>query len=290
MRISVVIVTHNRRDDLRNTIKAFENQTYPDKEIIIIDNASQDGTKDMMNEEFPYINYTWLPDNFDIRAINIGIEFSTGDIIWRTDDDSYPESPEAFERIVNIFLKYPDIHIIASQNVEVSSNYTESTQTHLELDRNNIPEKGYKYNYFPGTGAGIRREVINKIGGFWGFGFEEIDFCTRAIASGFNIRFFPDLRVLHFSSPGGKTPDWKWVRVSQQLIRYQWKYFPFFRALGRSLQFFTAQIFFGILNRVGFAAFMEGIFGMISSAFMAYRAERQVLPPDKLKDVTLGIS
>ena len=102
MKISVIIITRNRCNDLRNTISAYLKQTYSDKEVIVVDNGSNDGTKEMMNIEFPEIKYLWLPENFDIRSINIGIEMSSGDIIWRTDDDSYPEQPDAFEKVVNI--------------------------------------------------------------------------------------------------------------------------------------------------------------------------------------------
>ena len=288
MKISVIIITRNRCNDLRNTITAYLRQTYIDKEVIVVDNASNDGTREMMKNDFADIEYLWLPENFDIRSINIGIEMSSGDIIWRTDDDSYPEQPDAFEKIVEIFEQNEDIHIICSEDIEVRQNYKIWEWYPNKVDKINIPVKGYIANSFPGTGAGIRREVYDKIGGFWEFGFEELDFCTRAIVAGYNIRYFPNIRTLHFASAGNRNNSVRWVKISKQLIRYQWKYFPFWMALRRTILYFNVQFIEAVMKRLPLSAIFEGLFGMLSVAFGAYREERQVVPLNKIHEITLG--
>lgn len=290
MKISVVIITYNRREDLRRTIEAYSNQTHPNKEIIVIDNASIDGTKEMMLKDFPDISYQWLPNNFDIRAINIGIEKSDGDIIWRTDDDSFPEDPNAFKKVVDIFENHKDIHIISTEDIEVLKGNMVWEWYPFEVDKQNIPERGYPAIIFPGTGAGIRREVYDKIGGFWEFGFEELDFCTRAIANGFEVRYFPNIRTLHYASPGGRISGTRWVKISTQYIRYQIKYFPLPRALGRSFMIYWMQILQGIFKRVPISALFEGIFAMVAVVFKTYRDEKMTLDDETLKKVTLGQS
>jgi GT2 family glycosyltransferase len=288
MKISVIIITRNRCIDLKNTIHAYLMQTYTDKEVIVVDNASNDGTREMMNLEFPEIKYFWLPENFDIRSINIGIEMSSGDIIWRTDDDSYPEQADAFEKVAAIFKNNEDIHIICSEDIEVRQNYKIWEWYPIKVDKINIPQKGYKANSFPGTGAGIRREVYDKIGGFWEFGFEELDFCTRAIVAGYNIRYFPNIRTLHFASSGNRNNAVRWVKISKQLIRYQWKYFPFWMALSQTMLYIPVQFIEAIAKRLPLSAIFEGFFGMLSVAFGAYREERQVVPTNMIDDITLG--
>ncbi len=290
MKISVVIITHNRIEDLKRTIPAFLSQTYENKEIILVDNASKDGTSEWIKKEFPDVKYMWLPDNFDIRAINIGIELSDGDVIWRTDDDSYPEDTNTFQQIVDIFHKNDDVHVIATEDVEVRQNYRVWDWYPLEVDKTNVPDNGFPSNVFPGTGAAIRRKVYDEIGGFWEFGFEELDFCTRAIVAGYNVRYFPNIRTLHWASPGGRQSGPRWVKVSKQFIRYQWKYFPFMMALSRFIQIYFFQLTVAVLQRIPFTAFMEGAFGMIATMFGTYRDERVVVPKDKIKDITLGVS
>lgn len=280
----------NRKVDLKATLESYLSQSHEDKEIIVVDNASDDGTREMMRDEYPEIDYTWLPDNFDIRSLNIAVSRSSGDIIWRTDDDSYPQDKDTFKRVCEIFENYPNIDIICSEDIEVTDNYQIWEWYPLKVDKVNIPPNGYQSNIFPGTGAGIRKKVFDKIGGFWEFGFEELDFCTRAILAGFNIRYFPDIKTLHFSSRRNRVPDDRFVKINKQLVRYQWKYMPFWKALRSSLVSLAAATLEAIYKRIRLASYFEGIFGMISVAFMAYRKERNVVPESKMYDVTLGIS
>ncbi len=290
MKISVVIVTRNRKDDVRVSINGYLRQTHQDKEIIVVDNQSTDGTIEMMANEFPDIKYLWLPDNFDIRSINIGIEMSSGDIIWRTDSDSHPESETAFEQVLEIFEKHPEIDIIATEDIEVRKGNQPWEWYPLPIDKNNIPDEGFEANFFPGTGAAIKRKVYDTIGGFWEFGFEELDFCTRAIIAGFNVRYFPNIRTLHYASPQDRDNPNRWVKASKQHIRYNWRYFPFWKALGRSTQIIIYQIILALLNRMPISSILEGVFGMLEMMFYTYRNERQVCPEDKLQNITLGVS
>jgi len=290
MKFSVVIVTRNRKEDVRVSLGGYLRQTHEDKEIIVVDNESTDGTREMMNNEYPDIQYLWLPDNFDIRSINIGIEMSTGDVIWRTDSDSHPESEFAFEEVAKILDSNPNIDVIATEDIEVRKGNQPWEWYPLQIDKTKIPSEGFKANFFPGTGAAIKREVYDKIGGFWEFGFEELDFCTRAIIAGFNVRYFPNIRTLHYASPQDRDNPNRWVKASKQYIRYNWRYFPFGRALGRSSQIFFFQIIWAIMNRMPIGSILEGIFGMLEMMFYTYRNERNVVPAEMINDITLGVS
>lgn len=290
MKISVIIVTLNRKNDLITTLEGFYKQTYKNFEIIIIDNASTDGTRQMIENDYPDVKYLWLPDNFDIKSINIGIEMSDGDIIWRTDSDSHPETEHEFQRVVDIFTKNPDIDIISMEDVEVRKNYEIWDWYPYKVDKTNVPERGYKAHIFPGTGAAIRRKVYNKIGGFWEFGFEEIDFCTRAIVAGFTIRYFPNVRVYHYATPNERNSDERWIRISKQFIRYNAKYFPFWKAMGRITVVFFSQILAGVISRVSFMAWIEGILTMQTTVISTFRKERVPVKPELVSEITLGVS
>ncbi len=290
MKISVVIITYNRKEEIAQTIKSYEQQTYPDKEIIVIDNASTDGTREMMRSDFPHIDYMWLPENFDIRSINIGVERSTGDIIWRTDDDARPESDDALGRVAGIMAEHPDIHIISMENIEVKSGNQITKWYPFEVDRQKVPPRGYPASAFHGTGAAIRREVFDRIGGFWEFGFEEIDFSARALIAGFNIRYFPNIRMLHFNTPNPGFRSNRWLKLTNQLVRYQWKYFPFFRAAYRCTAVFLVQLLVGIMGRVSIGAMAEAFFSAPATMIHTFRNERMVPSREKLAEITMGRS
>ncbi len=290
MKISVVIPTRNRKDILIETLKAYQRQTYANKEIVVIDNCSTDGTKESIPILFPEIKYFWLPENFDIRSIILGVFWSTGDIIWRCDSDSYPESDDAFEKVVEIFDKYPEIDIIGTEDVEVRRGYQVWNWYPLKIDRKKIPPEGFVSNGFCGTGAAIRRKVFDAIGGFNGFGYEEYDFSARAIIAGFNIRFFPNIRTLHFASIKERDIPFRWLCSSEQFVRFNWKFFPFFRALGRTVVTFVFQILEGIVRRISPIVLLEGILLMAITILRTIRTERMVASSDKLKIITLGKS
>lgn len=290
MKISVIIVTHNRKEELKNTIQAFLNQKYENKEIIVIDNCSQDGTKEEIPILYPNIAYYWLPENFDIRSFNIGLQYATGEIIWRTDDDSYPHQTDTFDRIIEILSKYPEIDIIALEQLLANRNNKPWEWYPYKIDKTNVPPDGYKSNYFCGCGAVIRRKVFDTIGGFWEFGFEELDFCTRAIMAGFNIRYYPNLAFLHFATPVARQNADRWIQLSKQYIRYNWRYFPLIRAFGRSILLFIFQSMVALSSRVGIKAYFEGILSMKAVSLHTIRKERNPVPKDKIKDITLGTS
>lgn len=288
MKISVIIVTYNRWHDLKNTINAYLNQTYKNVEIIVIDNASIDETRVRLPLEFPTVRYVWLPENFEIRSLNIAIELSTGEILWRCDDDSHPIDASCFEQVISIFKKHRDIHIIAGEVVIPKNNNAVWDWYPKRVNKTNVPDTGYKSHYFSGAAVGIRRCVTDRIGGFWGFGNEEIDFSTRAILSGFNIRYFPNLVSAHNVSPGGREKSWRWVTMCHQMMRYRWKYYPFWKALFASLLAAFTQLLIGIYRYKKLTVLLEGLVAMFAGAFYAINNERQVVTGKQLRDITLS--
>ena len=88
--VSVVILTYNRMNELKNTlIKVFE-QDYINIEIIVVDNASDDGTERMVKNDFPNIKYLKLVKNIGATGYNQGFEITSGKYVLVLDDDSYP--------------------------------------------------------------------------------------------------------------------------------------------------------------------------------------------------------
>lgn len=290
MKISVIIATRNRKDDIIETVNAFKNQSYENKEIIVIDNASTDGTKEMMAELFPEVEYRWLPDNIDILAQNYGRVISDGDIIWRTDSDSYPETDDVFEKVVEIFKNNDDIDLIACEEVLPKLNNAVWEWYPFKIDRVNVPDKGYPVNTFAGPGAAIRRRVFDKVGGFWEFGMEEIDFSTKAILAGFTLRYFPNIRVLHFASKNDRVVPDRWVKISSQYIRYIVKYFPGWRAFFYFVVIYKFQLIHGIALRVGLSAWVECMGKMLAVALATKRNERRKISMDEYKKITMDIS
>lgn len=277
IRISVVICVRNRKDDLKVTLDGFYKQNYKDFEIIVVDNASEDGTGEMISNLFPKIHYIYLPTNINILAQNIGVYHAKGDIIWRTDSDSHPESPDTFSQIINIFDKQPDLHIISTTEVLVRQNFKEIKLLSLDL-KNGNDESGFPVCTFSGPGAAIRKVVFDTIGYYWEFGMEENDFSIRAQRSGFNIKTFPKLRTLHYSSQNERDNNERWIKITNQNMRLIVKYYPFIKLHNIPFCYF-GSLLEGLAKRLKFSVLIQNIFEMLATILNTWRNER--VPFDK---------
>ena len=95
-RVCAVIVTYNRKALLRECLKAVLSQTRPPDHVLVVDNASTDGTPEMLQEEFPQVEVLRLPENQGgaggfhegmKRAYEQGVDW-----LWLMDDDTIPKA------------------------------------------------------------------------------------------------------------------------------------------------------------------------------------------------------
>jgi len=104
-RVCAVIVTYNRKELIRECLSAVLSQTRPPDHVLVVDNASTDGTPEMLREEFPQVEVLRLPENQGSaggfhegmkRAYEAGYEW-----LWLMDDDTIPQ-PRALEALLEI--------------------------------------------------------------------------------------------------------------------------------------------------------------------------------------------
>lgn len=98
MRISVIIPSYNQAAFLEATIRSVVEQEYPDKEIIVMDGGSTDGSVDIIRKYEKHLT-SWVsqPDGGQTNALAAGFALATGAIIgWINSDDLL--SPGALER------------------------------------------------------------------------------------------------------------------------------------------------------------------------------------------------
>jgi rhamnopyranosyl-N-acetylglucosaminyl-diphospho-decaprenol beta-1,3/1,4-galactofuranosyltransferase len=119
--VIAVIVTHNRRELLLKCVDAIESQSHPVEEIVLVDNASADGTVDMIRERHPLVTLYELDCNIGGAggfAFGIAAARPHAGLIWLMDDDAAPR-PDALEHLTAARRRYlgPPPVVVASRVV-----------------------------------------------------------------------------------------------------------------------------------------------------------------------------
>lgn len=101
-RVCAVVVTYNRRELLRVCLAALSAQTRPLDRVLVVDNASADGTPAMLAEEFPAVDTIRLARNEGgTGGFHEGMKAAAPDAdwLWLIDDDTIAR-PDALERLL----------------------------------------------------------------------------------------------------------------------------------------------------------------------------------------------
>jgi rhamnopyranosyl-N-acetylglucosaminyl-diphospho-decaprenol beta-1,3/1,4-galactofuranosyltransferase len=109
VRVVAVVVTWNRRSLLAESLRAIESQTFTPIRIVVVDNASDDGTADLLRAEFGHLDVVTATRNTGGAggfAIGLDRALSTDvDAVWLMDDDTVPE-PSALAELVEAHSSY----------------------------------------------------------------------------------------------------------------------------------------------------------------------------------------
>ena len=94
-RVAAVLVTYNRRDLLLESLAAVQSQSRPPDSVIVVDNASADGSAAAVRARFPAVQVAELDANYGGAggfAYGMALSLADGaDLIWVMDDDTMPE-------------------------------------------------------------------------------------------------------------------------------------------------------------------------------------------------------
>jgi GT2 family glycosyltransferase len=184
--VTVNILSFNRKDELRNTLTKVYEQDYKNIEVIVVDNASSDGSPEMVKEEFPDVILIKLDKNIGIAGWNRGFEVAKGEYILVLDDDSYPE-----KYTLNLGITYTCKKKIDILALNVFNCY---------LNKFELEEDSYSCNHFIGCGVILSQSIISNLGGFSEILFiycHEFDYVVRAIENNYKIDFLSKAIILH---------------------------------------------------------------------------------------------
>ena len=192
--VTVNILSFNRKDELRITLTKVFEQDYKNIEVIVVDNASSDGTQEMVKNEFPEVKLIGLKENIGIAGWNKGFEAAKGEYVLVLDDDSYP-GKGTIEGGVHLMSVESKAVVIGFTIYNTNFNLIENRQEYIESKGEISEPLG-----FIGCGALIRRRIFLDLEGFESAIFlyyNELEFSIRAKNNGYKILFDPNHVVLH---------------------------------------------------------------------------------------------
>jgi GT2 family glycosyltransferase len=88
MKMSIVLISYNRKDEIERSLSSMSVQTRKPDEIILVDNCSTDGTVEMVEKKFPHVKVIVLPENKGLCfAANVGFSNAKGEYVGIVESD-----------------------------------------------------------------------------------------------------------------------------------------------------------------------------------------------------------
>lgn len=204
MKVSIIIPTHKRQDELKRCLASLGLQRYPkaDFEVIVVEdglNYHASYVIDEIKEKYKInIIYTKQPKKSPAAARNKGIKLAEGQIIGFIDDDAIASQ----DWIGNAIRYFQDDNVAGLEGKIISEQILPNP---FSDTMENLKGGIYKTcNIF------YRKQILDEVGGFneafSGAFREDADLAFRVLKRGYKIVFSPDLLVMHKFSPGFIVP------------------------------------------------------------------------------------
>ena len=227
MELSIVIVSFNVCDYLRQTLLSLHRAAMPDAhEITVVDNASSDGSAQMVSTEFPDVRLIISDANEGFAAAcNRGIMASSGDFILILNPDTIVGS-DALTLALDFMRSHPEAGAAGARMVDGAGRFLPESKRGFPSPMTSFFRFSRLYRLFPRsplfnayylghlpddttcradilTGAFmmIRKEALEKAGlfdtSFFMYG-EDIDLSWRIIRAGYYNYYLPEVQITHF--------------------------------------------------------------------------------------------
>jgi GT2 family glycosyltransferase len=251
MDVSIIIVSCNERDFLRRCLTSIYDHTREiEFEVIVVDNASQDGAPDMVMADFSQVTLVRRSSNTGFAcAVNQGISVGRGGALLVLNPDAEFTS-NVLPPMLAYLREHPEIGILAPKLLDADGSLQLSCRAFpgfstalfnrysllTRFFRNNRLSKRYLMTDFDHSTIAdvdwasaacwlLPRPVYEKIGPldegyFWSI--EDVDYCQRAHRAGLRVVYFPEVTVRHHI--GGSAATHR-NRIITERHRSMWRYY-----------------------------------------------------------------
>ena len=252
--VSIIIVNYNTKELLEQCINSIYTHTKDISfEIIIVDNASVDGSQQMIKNNYPHVVLIGSKENLGFgRANNIGVKHASGNYILLLNSDTI-----LIENSIKVLVEYIenendsslgvvgckllDIH----QKPDVSYGHFPTIYQELfEFGLSRIFRRFYSRNlslsiigngeqikevdYIMGAAMFFKKSIFDSINGFdndFFLYYEETELCFRLKRKGYRVIWNPNTSIIHYIGASGKSQDKINYWILEQLHRSKFIYY-----------------------------------------------------------------
>jgi GT2 family glycosyltransferase len=229
--ISVVIPYHRRGDVFDQCLDSVVKQEYVNREIIVVDDCSQDGLEKRISARHSDIKVITLPANLGACAArNAGIRAASGEILVFIDDDVSFESPSTLSAVAATLADHPAIAVLAFQVCDPRTGKVRTREWCHTRPYKDFVEQEFETNWFGEGASAVRREVFQACGSFYEpffYGAEGHDLIVRILDHGFRILHTPHIRVNHWAPETGRMVDRQYYYFTRNYVWMAYKDYPF---------------------------------------------------------------
>lgn len=255
---SAVIVTWNAWRYLSECLHSLQRQLH-DLQVIVVDNASSDGTGDRLSREFPNVTFIQNSSNLGFaKANNLGIAATTGEYIFLINADvNVPQG--CLAEMAHYMELHPDIGMLGPKMLGVDGRVRRSCMRFptlwnsfcyaVALDQlfpackpfDSFLMRAFQHDatadvdVLNGWFWVIRRQALDQVGPlderFFIYG-EDIDWCTRFHRAGWRVVFYPGAEAVHYGgASSANSPLRFYIELYRANLQYWKKYHGSFSSL-----------------------------------------------------------
>lgn len=271
-RVSVIIVSWNAREYLRGCLSSIR-ETAADcvREIIVVDNASADGSPDMVKREFPEVILIEPGENLGFaRANNLAMQRASGEFLALINSDVVVK-PGCIQELVRFLDEHPESGLIGPRIVGGDGRLQGSCRR-LPTVWNNLCRtfaidrmfprvpflSGHEMRHFDherqieaevlsGCFWMARKSAVDQVGGLderFFFYMEDVDWSRRFHEGGWKVHFVPQASAIHFGGASTANAPLRYmIQYHRANLMYWEKYYGF---AGKAVYFVIATLHHGV--------------------------------------------
>lgn len=319
--VSIVIVNHNGKELLRKCLASVLTTDYPNFEIILVDNASADGSVELIERLLgsfrPRIRIVKNPENLGhAEGCNIGARVARGKYLVFLDSDTeirdqnrftdFPYSMKDWLKALVKVMEDDESIGLAQAKMVLARNHHLLDNTGIALDAlgtwhttYGLEEDRYKkvFEILAAVSGGciIRREIFHEAGGFDPDYFiydDDTDLSLRARLLGYKIVFVPSAIIIHHGEPTRPLSPEKLYhsaknRICTMLKNYELRNL-WWRVLALNFVTFMVSIGFFVFNSsIRAQAVMKGLFYPLKNFKTIWKKRLETQIKRRIRDAVL---